>query len=434
MRKWTMAIALSVAALAGLATGCGKKQDPNAIRFRYWGDTAEIQIIENLLKSFMEANPGVVIKAERKNADNTYADILLQEFAANKAPDVMFVSTDNIELLAESNKLADLNTFLAKETDLKASDYYDSMIKRFSKNGQLLVLPRDVAPIAVVYYNKDIFDKAKLPYPKDDWTWDDLRNVAKKLTVRDDKGTAKQLGFADDWNLSDAWVLSGGGGMVDDYFNPTRFTVSEPDSAAGVLFRWGLFHKDRVMPTAADQQTIGMGAMALFMNGQLGLFHSGIWKTPTFRTIKSFKWDCVRFPTRKGVKNARFLAGGSGYTMRNDVANPELCWKLVKYLAGPEGQKGIASTGLAQPAIKSLAASEAFLDGQDPKNKKMLLEAAERGVAAPAWKPWQEFLRGTYTPSTDPIWLTGYKDGEAGVIKLLKDVEAQGNEKFFSKK
>lgn len=424
------AVFAGVIALAGCV-----KQDANSIRFRYWGDSEEIKIIESMCREFEAANPGVHVKPERKNADNTYPDILLQEFAANKAPDVMFVSTDNIELIEASGKLADLNTFLAKETDLKATDYYDLMIKRFSKDGRLLVLPRDVAPIAVVYYNKNLFDKAKLPYPKDNWNWEDLRADAKKLTKRDAKGVPSQIGFGDDWNLVDAWILSSGGGMVDDYYKPTKFTMASPESLEGILFRWKLLMEDKVMPSGADTQALNGGASAQFLNGEMAMFHSGIWKTPMFRKIDKFKWDVVRFPTRKGAQNPHFVAGGSGYTMRSDVKNPELCWKLIKYMAGPEGQSRLAATGLAQPALKKLAVDKFFNDGMDPRNKQMLAYAAEQGLAAPAWKPWQEFNRSVWAPMTDKMWIAGeYKGGPEGVVATVKEAEKAGNEKFFGGK
>jgi len=431
MKHRTLGLLAGVLACVAALSGCGKS-DPNSIRFRYWGDTEEIKIIEAMCKEFEAANPGVHVKPERKNADATYPDILLQEFAANKAPDVIFISTDNFELVNASGKLADLNPFLAKETDLKASDYYDIMIKRFSVDGKLLVLPRDIAPIAVVYYNKDLFDKAKLPYPKDDWNWDDLRKDAIKLTKRDDKGVPSQIGFGDDWNLVDAWVLAGGGGMVDDYYHPTRFTMGSPASLAGILFRWKMLMEDHVMPSGSDTQALANGASAQFMNGELAMFHSGIWKTPAFRKIDKFKWDVVRFPTMKGAKDPHFLAGGSGYTMRSDVANPELCWKLIKFLAGADGESRLAATGLAQPAMRKMAEEKFFNDGQDPRNKQMLAFAAEHGLAAPAWKPWQEFMRSVWGPVTDPMWIVGeYKGGPDGVVSIVKEAEKQGNEKFF---
>ena len=426
-KKWMAALLLA----AGLVAGCKRGADPNTIRFRYWGDTEEVKIIESLLKDFETANPGVHVKAERKNADSTYGDVLLQEFAADTAPDVIFVSTDNVDVLSSSNKLADLNPLLAKDADLKATDYFPAMIDRFTKDGQLLVLPRDIAPIACIYYNKDLFDKAKVAYPKDDWTWDELREKALKLTEREKDGSAKQLGFADDWNLSDAWIVSAGGKHLDSFTNPTKFTFAESPALDGILYRWKLQQVDGVMPSSADNQALNGGAMAMFLNGNLAMFHSGLWKTPSFRKISTFKWDVALFPHKPGVKKPMYWAGGSGYTMRAGVVNPDLCWKLVKFMAGKEGQTRIAATGLAQPALRSLANSPVFLDGLDPQNKKMLLVAAENGVASPAWKPWVEYLRSVWGPNTDPMWVKGFKGDP---IAVLKDTEAKANEKFFPKK
>jgi multiple sugar transport system substrate-binding protein len=422
--------ALAWVAIVAVIAGCGKQADPNSIRFRYWGDTEEVKIIEGMLKEFEQANPGVKIRPERKNADGTYADVLLQEFAANTAPDVIFVSTDNIDLLSDSGKLADLNPWLAKESDLSAADYYEAMTSRFTHKGELLVLPRDIAPISCVYYNKDLFDAAKIPYPKDNWTWDDLRSAAIKLTQREKDGFPKQLGFADDWNLVDAWILAGGGKHLDSFTSPTRFTFAEGGALDGILFRHKLLHQDQVMPSSSDNQALSGGAMALFQNGNLAMFHSGLWKTPSFRNISKFKWDVAPFPAKAGVKPL-YWAGGSGYTMRRDVANPELAWKLVKFMAGPEGQKRLAATGLAQPALKKLAAGPEFLDGKDPKNKKMLLNCAANGLASPAWKPWVEFQRTVWGPRTDALWIKGYK-GDAAAV--LRDLQAAANKQFFGAK
>lgn len=426
MRQGMKALAAAAILVAALA-GCKRVEDPNSIRFRYWGDTEEVNIIQGLLKDFEAAHPGVTIHPERKSADDTYADVLLTEFGAGTAPDVMFVSTDNIDILAESGKLADLNPYLAKDPDLKASDYYSAMTSRFTKDGKLLVLPRDVAPIACVYYNKNLFDKVKLPYPKDDWTWDDLRADAIKLTKRGPDGSPLQLGFADDWNLVDAWILAGGGKQLDDFQHPTRFTFADGGAMDGILFRFNLLQKDGVMPNSSDNQALNGGAMAMFLNGTLGMFHSGLWKTPSFRHITNFKWDVAPFPHKKGVQPL-YWSGGSGYTMRSDVANPQLCWELIKFMAGPEGEKRLAATGLAQPALKALANSPVFLDGKDPQNKKMLLYCAEHGLASPVWKPWQEFQRTVWGPQTDPMWIKGYTGDP---VALIKDVQKKANEKFF---
>jgi len=414
------------ALLTALALGCRPPAAANVIRFRYWGDADEVGIIEGLVKDFEAANPGVEVRPERKDTDG-YADALYVELASHRAPDVMFMSTDNIDILADSDQLADLAPWLARDPDLKASDYYDAMMQRFTKGSRLLVLPRDIAPVSCIYYNRDLFAQAGLMAPGDDWSWDELRLDALALTRRDKDGTARQLGFADDWNLVDAWMVAGGGRQLDDFSNPTRFTFAEDGALEGILFRYRLLQVDKVMPSTGDNQAISSGSMAWFLNGKLGMFHSGLWKTPGFRKITAFHWDVAPFPHKTGVQ-ARYWCSGSGYAMRSDATSPELCWKLIKFMAGPVGEARMASTGLAQPALMALAASPAFLDGQDPHNKKMLLACAQKALPNPSWKPWVEFGRTLFSPLSDPMWIKGYTGDPKALVKSIQD---KANARYF---
>jgi multiple sugar transport system substrate-binding protein len=235
------------------------------------------------------------------------------------------------------------------------------------------------------------------------------------------------VGFADDWNLVDAWILTAGGQQVNDFDAPTRFTFADKKALAGILARWQMAQKDRVMPTAYDNQALSGGPSVQFVQGHLAMFHSGLWKTPGFRSIQAFDWDVAPFPRKKGVK-PRYWGGGSGYGIRADAKDPALCWELVKFMAGPIGQQRLAAAGLAQPALRAMAKSPAFLDGQKPLNKKMLLDCAERMQTPPAWTRWTEFSRTIWAPLTDPIWLNGYQGDPAAVIR---QVQAVGNERFF---
>ena len=45
----------------------------------------------------------------------------------------------------------------------------------------------------VLYFNKDMFDAAGIAYPTDDWTWEEFREAAKKLTIdKNGDGTPDQ--------------------------------------------------------------------------------------------------------------------------------------------------------------------------------------------------------------------------------------------------
>jgi multiple sugar transport system substrate-binding protein len=164
----------------------------------------------------------------------------------------------------------------------------------------------------------------------------------------------------------------------------------------------------------------GVGASDMFMQGNTAMFFSGIWKTPFFRHITRFKWDAVMFPKAVGGKNG-FLCSGGGYSVLKSTKHPEEAWKLLTYLAGEEGQKELARTGLAQPAMQDIAESKDFLDGQPPASKAFLLKAVDAGVFQPDSVKWQEALSAYLYPALDKVWM-GDKDIEGIMKKTVKEI------------
>jgi ABC-type glycerol-3-phosphate transport system substrate-binding protein len=78
--------------------------------------------------------------------------------------------------------LAKKNNFDISRMDPKAI----TTIKELSDKGELYGVPYNVQ-LYGLYYNKDIFDKFGIPYPKDGMTWDDTIELTRKL-ARVDNG------------------------------------------------------------------------------------------------------------------------------------------------------------------------------------------------------------------------------------------------------
>jgi multiple sugar transport system substrate-binding protein len=421
---------LSIVLLLFSNSACTSKKDAKTeLRFVFWGDLSEIQIINNIVSEFERENPKIRVKLERSPSGAPYIEKLLTQFAGGMAPDVVFVEVNNFVNFAQRNVLMNLSEFIFSDDSFKLENYYPEVLSRFSVDNKLFVIPRDTAPICCIYYNKDLFDEAGVPYPKDEWQWPrDFLQIAQKLTKTDASGRITRFGFVDDWSLWDAFVLSNGGNYVDDIKNPTRITLDSPEALAGFQFRQDLIYKYKVMPSPSQMSsTGGVGSADLFMTGKAAMFLSGIWKTPYFRDIKNFDWDVVPFP--KGPTGIRrYSTGGSGYAITKTCKNPREAWKLVKYLCGREGQVQLAKTGLAQPANMEIAKSEYFLDGQKPKNKGMLLEAVKYVTYSPYMDRWNEFLIAYLNPALDKVWA-----GEKTPEEVLKEVVAKANKELFKK-
>ncbi len=394
------------------------------IRIMHWGGQQEIAAISKILKE-LKKEKGIDAIQDRAPSGNPYMEKVLTQVAGGSPPDVLFVEVNNFKEFALRGVLEDLTPYLEQDKSINIKDYYPEIIDRFTRDGKLYVIPRDIAPICVVYYNKKIFDEAGVQYPTDDWDWSQFLEIAKKLVKKDEKGNIIQFGYLDEWPIWEVWAYTNGGRLVDDVKNPKKCVMDSKETIEGIQFRADLIHKHKVMPLPAQIVYSGtFDASGMFMSGKVGMFYSGIWKTPFFREIKTFDWDVVMFP--KGPKGHRnFPTGGSGYAIVKQSKHKKEAWEIVKRLSGEQGQKDLAAIGLLQPAIKKLAESPVFLDGV-PKHKDIVLKAVPMIIFYPFYERWEEINVSYTAPALDKVW-----NNKEKADKVIKKLVPEINRVFF---
>jgi ABC-type glycerol-3-phosphate transport system substrate-binding protein len=406
-----------------LLAGCsGKPEDatkaaPVEIRVAFWGAPEEIGIITESIKTWQETHPNISVRFEHTPFSG-YASKILTRIAGGAAPDIVATEVNMFVSFASKRVLEDLGPYVSRDTEFSLDDFYPAVVRRFTVGGKLLAVPRDTAPFACVFYNKDLFDKEGVPYPTDDWTWDDLLDKAKRLTRTDEMGRVTQYGFYG-W----AWqnfLYSAGGAMVDNIENPTECRLGTEASKMGLQFYADLINKHRVMPAPVALANLGMGIDIMFSSGRLAMFLSGIWETPTLRNY-NFKWDVALFPAGPtGVR--RVGTGGTGYAILKSSRHKQEAWEVVKALTGPEGQAELARRGLAQPARRQVAEGTAFARNTDPPaNKKMLNQAVEDVVYDPFHPKWREIEAKIISPELELLF-NGKEDAEEAVQKMVPQV------------
>lgn len=436
MKKTTFYLmALTLAVMAVLAAcnngGQGGYNKKGAIRVMHWGDIIEMDNNKKIIAD-IKASKGIDVIQERAPA-SSYIEKVLTLAAGGMAPDVMFVEAGNFKAFVDKGLLVDLTPFIEKDMkkDFNIKDYYPEIVDRFTIDGSIYVVPRDIAPICVIYYNKQLFDEAGIPYPKDDWTWDDFLKTAQKLTKRDATGRMLQFGFLDEWTIWDAWVYSNGGAIVDDVKHPTKCLLDSKEVIEGVQFRADLSGKYGVAPSPSLIATTSMGVQgtaSVFMSGKAAMFYTGYWKAGYFRPITKFDWDVVMFPkSPKGIR--KYPSGGSGYAITSQCKDKEKAWEVLKSFAGEKGQRFLASQGGLQPAIMKLADSPVFLDSERPKNKKIMLSAVKGIVFTPLHPEWEMMNTRYIGPKMDDIW-----NGKKTAKQVMTDIAAEINRDFFKSK
>ena len=418
LKIWSLFSAVILLGMMGL--GCGKQGSP-AIRISSWGDVKENLILTELINDFMKAHPDIKVELLRVPY-NEYMTKLFSQVAGGNAPDVIFVSTDDVLNLASRGTLEPLDEYIKASPDFPLNDFFPNMIEDFTVDNHLYVIPRDSDPQYDVYYNKKAFDEAHLPYPSDEWTWDDFLKDAKALTKKDAKGNTVRWGFTDDVPRIEPWIYTSGGRWVDNSLQPTQYTFNTPEFIRGLQFRADLILKHKVTPGPSNLRALGgTGTSDLFSTGAAAMFFSGLWHTPEFRDIKTFDWDIAMFP--KGPEGKKgFSSGGSGYGVLSSSKNKKAAWEVVRYIAGPEGEKKMAASGLVVPALRSVTTAPEFLDGKPPVNKKALMGLMPYGILLPRTLNWREVSEGTIAPTFDKIWL-GELTAQEAVSQLYEKLK-----------
>ena len=229
----------------------------------------------------------------------------------------------------------------------------------FRFNDTSTCLPQNISSL-VVYYNKDLFQEAGVPFPKEGWKWDDMVAAAKKLT-KDSNGDGKPevhgLGIESSLIRVAPFVWSAGGDLVDDDKNPTHFTLDTPEAELALERFLQLHVTDKVTPN--EEEVEAEDDETRFQNGRMAMVLSSRRSTPTFRTIQKFDWDVAALPQHEQQAG---ILHSDAYCLTKASDNKDAAWSFIEYALGPEGAPIVAKSGRTVPSLKSVAESDAFLD------------------------------------------------------------------------
>ncbi|MES1147144.1 MAG: extracellular solute-binding protein [bacterium] len=356
------------------------------LRMVVWDGDESLAVLRSAIKTFEKAHPGVTVALEHVDYNN-YFQKLLAQYAGDTAPDVAMLDPGNFQRYAKRGALLDLNRFYGSSPDFHIDEYYKPIVDAHSLDGKLYVLPRDIAPMGLVYYNKRLFDEAKIPYPDGSWTWSwqprpelgdkDFLTVLKKLVKHDQNGKTTQWAYAcwDNNPVGNTFLYCSGSRLVKG--DPSKFTqlnLDDPKVIQSYDFVSRMMNKDKLIASKSETDAASQTeAVDLFVSQRLAMFQCGIWQAPHIRKAMKkgdpnfFEWDIAMFPAfqdpETGKTTRAFPTGGSGYSILSSTRHPKESWELLQWMAGPPGMIDMAAAGIAQPAISKLARGEAWIPG-----------------------------------------------------------------------
>ena len=355
--SWLVVVLAFLIGLRSIAPA-GAQELSGEISFGFWGDPAEASAYEAIVAAFEERNPGIDVQIEYvPNASDFYAR-LATGYAAGLAPDVFLINYRRYGQFAARGALIPVGPLLESSETLNEEDYYPQPLEAFQFNGELMCLPQNLSSL-VVYYNRDLFDAAGVPYPEEGWTWDDFLAAAKALTRDvDGDGLTDQYGLGVENSLIrfTPFIWQAGGELVDDLDRPTTLTIDTPEAREAIQFFIDLSLVHKVVPTEAE--VLAISDEDRFVNGTTAMLLQSRRVVPTLRQIQSFTWDVAPLPQHE---EAAGILHSDAYCLSSTTENVEAAWKFIEFVNGPEGQPIAARVGRTVPSLKAVAESPVFL-------------------------------------------------------------------------
>jgi multiple sugar transport system substrate-binding protein len=381
------ALVLLGLALVVLEPSAVASQAPAArVSFMVFGDTAEKAAYERLVADFTHHHPMIQVSLVHVPSQGDYRKRLGVDFAAGTPADVILLNYRRYGAFAARGVLEPLGPYLERSPVIRAADFFVQALQPFRWQGTLMCIPQNLSSL-VVYYNRDLFDRAGVPRPTDDWTWDEFLQAARALT-RDTRGTGRvdQYGLGTEVSIFRLapFVWQNGGELVDDPKAPTRLTLDGLRTREALQWFVELQTKHRVVPDLVEEKA--ESSERRFLNGRLGMFLNSRRGVPTYRTITTFDWDVAPLPRRRqraGILHA------DAYCMPKAGRAKTAAWTFVEYANSVEGQRTIATSGRTVPSRRVLAESSAFLDPDaKPQNSRVFLTEIPYIRGVPVTEGW----------------------------------------------
>ena len=183
MKRGFLLLLLCVLVLAGCGGDDGGSSGGDVsgdVSFMVFGDPEEINAFRNVIAAYENEKPDVNVNLiEASDRDDLIAR-LSTSFAAGTPPDLFLLNYRFYAQFAARDVLEPIEDRVDDSDVFQQEDFYEEAMDAFRFNDTLTCLPQNISSL-VVYYNKDLFEKAGVAFPKEGWTWDEMVATAKKL-------------------------------------------------------------------------------------------------------------------------------------------------------------------------------------------------------------------------------------------------------------
>ncbi|AIQ48538.1 ABC transporter substrate-binding protein [Paenibacillus sp. FSL R7-0273] len=320
-------------------------QEPVTLKWALW-DWEATAYYKPLIEAYQKEHPNVTIEYVDLGSTD-YMTMLSTQLSGGADLDILTIKDiPGYSNLVKQNHLEPLKGFMGTNSIDPA--LYGGTVEQIEVNDEVYALPFR-SDFWIVYYNKDLFDKAGVEYPSNDMTFEQYDELARKMTSG--SGAEKVYGaHYHTWRSAVQLfgILDGKNTVVDgsyDFLKPTYERILKEQ-------------EDGIVMDYATLKTSSTHYSGVFYNNSVAMMNMGSWFIATqIEKVKSGEsqatnWGIVKYPHPDGVEAGTTLGTITSLAVNQKSEHKEAALDFMKFVTGEDGASVIASTGTI-PAIKN---------------------------------------------------------------------------------
>lgn len=389
----TLLRSLAAVPLAAGIAGCTGTPGPALVpdggraRIGYgmW-DADQVPAMEEVIAAFRAEHPDIDV-AIQLTPYETYWTRLQTSITGGGAPDVFWMNAPNIALFARHDTLLPLTDRLARD-GVTLAEHPANLVELYRRDGDQYGVPKDYDTISL-YYNRELFDRAGVPYPDESWTWQHLLDAAAEIADPRTGVYGFSAGLDRQRNLyptifqAGGWVLRG-----------ARSGFGDEATVDGLRFLTGAIDRGLAPNAMAEADT---RAREQFQGAKIAMYHglpndsNATYEDPEVRArtgISVLPRGTVRGTVIHGLANV----------VNARTPHPDAAYEFVRFMAGRETGEIQGRSGTILPSFSGT--QQAFLDAKPEFRMQSFIDQVPDATAYPAsvstltWELLQERILG----------------------------------------
>ena len=301
------------------------------------------------------------------------------------------------------------------------NEYFKTDIASWSWKGKLWAIPKQSGG-EIVFYNKTMFDAKGVPYPKKDWTYDDLLETCRKLNDPQHNVWAIDIGQNSLNYMMQTFVLAWGGQMLDDAKDQALYG-NDNNAITGAGFDVDLITKYQLSPSPEVRKTVPNGKSPMDVR-MVPMEINGAFRHVNLRQYLGA--ESLDFaPPPKGPAAQRAAVAGNGWSMLAPSKVKDAAWAVLHWIHTTAGMLDTPQIqAVSWPPLVSAASAPQWLDQFKGTHIMDAVSVWQSGghdiiVVPEGDAAWSTMDKPIADARAGPVWIRDAMEQSASLLNAL---------------